>query len=156
MTTIATDGKTMAGDGIRVHRDTVVNKSAQKVRRLDDGSLLGTCGDVALGYMLIDWLNGKSDKPALNPETGFSALHLQVGGTVVMYDQHCTPMPVDQLPFAIGSGMDLAIGAMDYGATPEEAVAIAASRDPSTGGMITALTIGASFIPYTPPKLEVA
>lgn len=38
MTTIATDGKSMAGDGFGHMRGTIVEKDAVKVVRLADGS----------------------------------------------------------------------------------------------------------------------
>jgi ATP-dependent protease HslVU (ClpYQ) peptidase subunit len=45
-------------------------------------------------------------------------------------------------PFAIGSGMDFALGAMDAGKSPAEAVEIACRRDPHSGGEVTSLSIG--------------
>ena len=44
-------------------------------------------------------------------------------------------------PFAIGSGRDFALAAMDMGATAKEAVAAAARRDVYTGGTIRTVTI---------------
>lgn len=41
-------------------------------------------------------------------------------------------------PFAIGSGEDHALTAMDMGATAKEAVEFAAKRDSKTGGLIRA------------------
>lgn len=40
------------------------------------------------------------------------------------------------IPFAIGSGSPYAFGAMDAGASAAEAVKVASSRDPFTGGKI--------------------
>ena len=47
-------------------------------------------------------------------------------------------------PFAIGSGRDFALAAMDMGATAKEAVEMAARRDICTGGTIRTLIIGSS------------
>ncbi len=44
-------------------------------------------------------------------------------------------------PFAIGSGRDFALAAMDMGATAKEAVELAAKRDVYTGGTIRTLII---------------
>lgn len=44
--------------------------------------------------------------------------------------------------FAIGSGRDFALAAMDMGTTAKEAVEIAAKRDVYTGGTIRTLVIG--------------
>jgi ATP-dependent protease HslVU (ClpYQ) peptidase subunit len=43
------------------------------------------------------------------------------------------------VPAAIGSGSLLALGAMEAGVSPEQAVGIAAKRDIGTGGKITVL-----------------
>lgn len=138
MTTIATDGKSMAGDGQREVRGTISTRNAEKVRRLSDGSVIGTAGDSACGCALIEWLEGGGDAPKLEPESGFNALQLTSDGKVFIYDKHCMPMPVEP-PMAIGSGMDLAIGAMLAGKSAEDAVMIAVRRDPGTGGKITVL-----------------
>lgn len=45
------------------------------------------------------------------------------------------------IPFAIGSGSEYALGAMDSGCTAEEAVKIAAGRDTGTGGKIRTFKI---------------
>ncbi|WP_085637938.1 MULTISPECIES: proteasome subunit beta [unclassified Pseudomonas] len=44
-------------------------------------------------------------------------------------------------PFAIGSGRDFALAAMDMGATAKEAVEAAAKRDTYTGGTIRTLRV---------------
>lgn len=134
MTTIATDGKSMAGDGQRQHCGTIMTDQAVKVRRLSDGRIMGTAGDVAFGMAIFEWLEKGGDAPEL--EDGGSALVLSPDGEVVIIDKYCKPVPV-RTPAAIGSGMDLAIGAMEAGVPPAGAVEIAARRDPGTGGKIT-------------------
>lgn len=138
MTTIATDGKTMAGDGCRFYCDTCVMASAVKVRRLHDGALVGTAGDVGFGMAVVEWLENGGPPPALKDDG--SALLLETSGECFVLDHNCNRIPVEA-PVSIGSGMDLAIGAMMAGATPAEAVAIAAQKDPHTGGTITVLGI---------------
>lgn len=138
MTTIACDGKSMAGDGQREMRGTISTRRALKVRRLQDGSIVGTSGDVALGAKLTEWLDVGGEAPKLEPESGFNALRLMPDGRILLYDKHCHPSMIEA-PIAIGSGMDLAIGAMLAGKSVCEAVEIAATRDPGTGGEITVL-----------------
>jgi ATP-dependent protease HslVU (ClpYQ) peptidase subunit len=138
MTTIATDGKSMAGDGLRMHHDTVTNRSAKKVRRLKDGSLVGTAGDAAFGYCVIEWLENGGDPPKLECDGGFSCLILKPTGELLLSGQDCRPLPIEP-PFAVGSGMDIAIGAMRAGASPQKAVKIACDCDPGSGGEITTL-----------------
>lgn len=136
MTTIATDGLTMVGDGQREHRGTITNRQAQKVRRLDDGSLLGTAGCVAFGDQVVEWLSKGGDKPKLSGDEGFASLLLRPDGKLFLVGHECEPSEIEA-PYAIGSGMDLAIGAMMAGASPRRAVEIAAMCDPGTGGSIT-------------------
>lgn len=138
MTTIATDGRSMAGDGQREIHGTIVIRDAQKVRRLSDGRIVGTAGDVAFGMAIVEWLEDGGDPPKL--EDGGCVLVLTPAGEVFHIDKYCKLLPV-QVPVAIGSGMDMAIGAMEHGASPFEAVTIAARRDPGTGGEIAVLLL---------------
>lgn len=140
MTTIACDGETMAGDGQREHRGTITNRSAIKVRRLDDGSLYGTAGCVAFGDQMIEWIAKGGEKPKMEGEDGFASLHLKAEGELYFIGPEGVPSRIEA-PYAVGSGMDIAIGAMHAGASPQRAVEIAAMCDPCTGGTITELSI---------------
>lgn len=141
MTTIATDGRSMAGDGQREHRGTVIMRNAVKIRRLSDGRIVGTAGDVAFGMAMVDWLENGGDVPTFPSDSdGGIVLLLNPGGSASIFDKYGKEMPVE-LPCAIGSGMDLAIGAMEAGASPRDAVAIAARRDGGTGGHIAVLNL---------------
>jgi 20S proteasome alpha/beta subunit len=127
----------MAGDGQRELAGTIINSETPKIFTLEDGRVFGGCGDMAFARAVVDWLDGKGEKPNEKPD-GFAALVLAADGRVEIMDFHLNAMPA-VVPVAVGSGMDLAIGAMERGATSEEAVEIAARRDPSTGGKITVL-----------------
>jgi len=134
MTTIATDGRTMAGDGRGHCRGTVITDDDRKVTRLPDGRIVGCCGSHSDASVFIDWLENGGEHPKLDED--FGALVLMKTGAVEWYSGRPRPM-TPQLPTAIGSGMDMAIGAMIAGRFPGEAVAIAAQRDIYTGGRIT-------------------
>ena len=56
----------------------------------------------------------------------------------------CPVLP--NLPYAIGSGSDHALTAMDMGATAVEAVEAAIKRDSGTGGRVRALRVGERII----------
>jgi ATP-dependent protease HslVU (ClpYQ) peptidase subunit len=142
VTTIATDGKSMAGDGQRNHQSTITNRQAQKVRRLADGTLVGTAGDVAFGEMFVEWLEQGGERPKYEGDAGFTALVLKLSGELLLAGQDCKSTPIEA-PYAIGSGMDLAIGAMRMGAAPDHAVLIASEYDPHTGGAITSFDLTA-------------
>lgn len=149
MTTIATDGKTMAGDGQREFCQTIVDSEAVKVRKLSDGRLYGSCGETAFSELVAAWLEG-AEKPDWKPDDGFCALVVTPSGEVYSLSERCHPIKI-KAPAAIGSGMDFAIGAMEYGASPKDAVEIARKRDPGTGGTITVLIRDEDRRRYDPP-----
>lgn len=136
MTTIATDGETMAGDGLTVSNGTIFGRNAQKVHQLSDGRIVGIAGCANYVDPFLEWLSEGGDKPDIGDD--FEALVLNRDGTVVSYDHKCRPL-AEELPTASGSGREIALGAMVVGASPEEAVKAACDRDTSTGGKITVL-----------------
>ena len=135
MTTIATDGKSMAGDGQACVESMVTTFDRVKVHRLPDGALLGCAGDSGEIIAFRKWLVEGGKHPRLKE---LSALLLRTDGVLLYYCEFEEPS-VMSIPAAIGSGRAIAIGAMEAGASPERAVEIAAKRDTGTGGMITAL-----------------
>jgi ATP-dependent protease HslVU (ClpYQ) peptidase subunit len=138
MTTIATDGKSMAGDGLVTGDNMVFSTSVPKVRRLKSGGLVGVCGSAFNFDPFVEWLDKGGDPPTLTD--GFEALVLLPSGKVLSYNEQCRAIHED-LPTACGSGRQLAIGAMEAGAKPKRAVEIAAKRDLGTGGKIRSFTI---------------
>lgn len=135
MTTIATDGRSMAGDGLVTSNGTVFGSACQKVHRLPDGRLVGMTGPVYNQQIFLDWLASGGDAPKLLE--GFESIVLGPDGAL-SYDEHCHCYP-EELPTAAGSGRQIAIGAMEAGATPAQAVEIACRRNTETGGQITVL-----------------
>lgn len=135
MTTIATDGRSMAGDGQAGRGDLITRASAVKVHRLADGSLFGGAGDAGQLIDLRAWLEGGGARPKAK---SLAAFHLKTNGELWYYGDNESPV-LSEAPNAVGTGEALAIGAMEAGATPEQAVAIAARRDINSGGAITVL-----------------
>jgi len=137
MTTIATDGRSMAGDGLATSQTVAItDRKMVKVWRLEDGRIVGCAGDRSDALAFRDWLNG-SERPKI--VKSFEALVLNMDGTAQYF---CDPRLIGdivELPTAIGSGMSFALAAMDAGASPDQAVRIAAERDPFTGGDITVI-----------------
>lgn len=143
MTTIATDGKSMAGDGrCQDHFNTLVDDAKCKVFRLPGGRIVGGSGN---SFDVDSWrlwlINGKmGDCPIQSDQ--FAALILNTDGTVLWVD-HKGREALTPTPCAIGSGQDYAYGVMDAGLSPERAVQIASGRDKNTGGKITVLSLDA-------------
>jgi ATP-dependent protease HslVU (ClpYQ) peptidase subunit len=144
MTTIATDGRSMAADGRVCAGATIFGSNAKKIIRLADGRICGCAGNSRYQAPFVAWLANGGDLPEMDDE--FEALVLMPDGTVVSYDHKGRSLP-EELPTASGSGREFALAAMDLGASPEEAVKAACARDTMSGGEITVLEL--------PPLLKV-
>lgn len=127
----------MVGDGALTRFERLVASASVKVHRLKDGRVLGVAGKTRDALALRSWLDGDGPRPK---KAELSALLLGPGGTVELIVDLDDPIRVEA-PAAVGSGSELAIGAMLAGSTPREAVLIAASRDPFTGGQLTEIAL---------------
>lgn len=136
MTTIATDGKTLAVDS-QIESGFVHQGNYKKLFALKDGSIIGFCGQSRCWLPVVDWLNG-GEKPEFK-NVDFGAVILTSEGKIFYLDEEmlkdeCRP------PFAMGSGAYYAMGAMLAGKHPGDAVKIAAKLDSATGGKITVMS----------------
>lgn len=122
----------MVGDGALTWFERLVSSKSRKVHRLDDGRLLGIAGKMKDCLGLIAWLNGSAPRPK---KLAVSALLVSCDGRVELIVDDADPVEIE-VPAAVGSGSELAIGAMLAGASPMEAVQIACSRDPFSGGQL--------------------
>lgn len=129
MTTIAFDGKTLAGDRL----SSIFRGDVQKVFRLKDGSLFGASGAVQDACAVLRWLDDGGEKPKV--DENFHAIHVSEGRLVV-YENALVPMRYSRSQFAVGSGRDFAMAAMHLGRTAREAIAVAMVFDLNTGGTI--------------------
>ncbi len=138
MTTIATDGKSMAGDGQSNYATIITRQDCQKLFRLNDGRILGCTGPTSEYERFRDWLNdGASGEIAPKMAESFEALVLSAEEVrLYQFDGTFTRFKGST---ALGSGMAFAIAALDLDCSPEEAVRLAATRDINTGGEITVL-----------------
>lgn len=136
MTTIATDGKSMAGDGFVTGNDLIHSTTEIKVRKLSDGRIVGIAGSAYAHVLFVPWLENGGDPPELTDD--FEALVLHPGGRCQSFNHKC--LAIEQpTPAVTGSGGALALGAMLAGASPERAVAIACERNMGTGGTVTVI-----------------
>lgn len=144
MTTIATDGKTVAADG-RITADFIDSDEAIKIVEIR-GEIVGTRGDCDLGEAYLDWVSAGSDpdhKPDVPEEWDadfFEALHVSRLGVFYVGGRNFAKIKMEA-PMAIGSGGVLARTAMRLGKTPKEAVEFAITLDPHSGGKITELRV---------------
>lgn len=152
MTTIAWDLKqgTIAGDGLVCSGLDIVHRSAKKII-VQNGVIYALAGIGAFHIPLIWWHEKGADPKSMPEAKGdiswtfviVSKYHdgNQCRVAVVGCNHEC-PYPWDYPDMhAIGTGADLAIGAMRAGRTPQEAIEIAALHDTKTGGDIQVVDI---------------
>ncbi len=144
MTTIAWDGTTLAADR-RISSGTVTY-STTKIRRTDDGRLIGATGDFGVCGQLLDWLEHDGPRPhCQDSERWVIALEIMPDGTAWMHNRDSRWLVED--PFvAVGSGRDYAMATMALGHDSQRAVEIASRFDPGTGNGVDALRLTASSV----------
>lgn len=125
----------MAGDGRSVDPGGVIcSDNVVKVRRLKDGSILGVAGTPFQIEPLVEWMDGRRTKfPEL--EDDWDALRLMPDGSVRSYGVG-GQFTLELVPAAVGSGGDIALGAMLAGCDPASAVDWACERHSGCGGTI--------------------
>lgn len=133
MTTIAFDGRTLAGDT----QCSMFRGNGTKAFRLKDGSLFGSCGQIQDGVAVREWLENGGEKPKV--EDGFHAIVVK-DGKLFSLENKLVHMEQRRAFFAIGSGRDYAMAAMFLGNTAADAVRVAHEFDVDTGDEVTELT----------------
>lgn len=140
MTCIATDGKTLAGDGRVTAQGLIQTEEGQKVFYAKDGSVVGCSGACTTMELARKWFEGGCPFDVLPKveDKDFAALILRPDGRIEWMDVSFAFVPC-MAPAAIGSGDEIAIGLMLAGKTPKEAVEITATRMCTVGGKIVEL-----------------
>ena len=134
MTTVATNGKSVVCDGIissvgRLRLSTSTIKIAQVGE-----NIIGFAGIIDQFPLFVDFIR-YGEAPEGMDLDGCSAFVLYPENRIMAYDDGPYPTSVE-LPYAIGSGRELALGAMAAGATPLRAVLIACEYDNFSGGEV--------------------
>jgi hypothetical protein len=145
MTTIAVDSKGfVAADGLITWGDDIVCRTADKLR-VRHGRIYGLTGTGPLFEPLIKWhaeQEADPDKlPKVSGDNGWMLIIIERPGLVSKYSHTCPYVEAFEPPIAFGAGLDLAKGAMLFGASAEEAVELVAANTGHTGGRITVLNI---------------
>lgn len=136
MTTIATDGESMAADRL-VTGDGMVHCDTRKIALAANGDIIGLAGSAFDLDAFVAWYN--SDRTGeLRVWEKSEALVLQTDGRVFCYNDEGRCFE-HKVPAAIGSGAALAYGAMAADCTPAQAVLIASERDIYSGGGVDVL-----------------
>lgn len=140
MTTIAWDGKTLATDSCESKGNTVTSLKSKKLF-LDVGPYkavahTGSSQDIK---PLLDWIRG-GDKAQLKLDI-FTILAIDENGCCHrLHNSEIGEFTLEKEPVTEGTGDNIALGAMDAGATAIEAIKIACKRDIYTGGKVQSYT----------------
>lgn len=152
MTTIVYDRRTrtIAADTQNTAKDGTIFRT-HKIERLKNGWFLGSGHCLTIGQCRR-WAEknfAESARPDFGvflsdiDEYGFSCLWVSEDGSrVVLVDDEMEPIELQDNYMGVGSGASYAIGAMDAGATAEQAVAIACKRDGNSSEPVTLVRIG--------------
>lgn len=141
MTIIVYRNGVMASD-TSIFGDRTMCGNVRKINMREDGALIGGAGIMSFAAEFMRWFmngeNGERPKLGLSDKESASILIVRPSGMIEEHDiygwyTHDTPY------YAIGSGMDFAYGAMDYGASAVEAVKVAIKRNAYCGGEVYAL-----------------
>jgi len=141
MTTIAWDGKTLACDSQATCNDVVMSSTTKKIFK-NVGPYAAVAGAGSQGQV-VEWISWiKSGKNGDAPETKVTMLCIKPNGRgVVIFTGQSQEEITLTKNSAEGSGMDIAIGAMDAGKSAIEAVKIAIKRDIHSGGKVQSYTV---------------
>lgn len=140
MTTIAYRAGILAADGRVTYSDGVLTDNFCKITKLSDGALFALSGENSYAVDIIRHLEQEGvDLPVGD---SFTALLVEVGGTIKLYEGNGDFFEIPTDYISIGSGSAYAYGAMDTGATAEEAVRAAIKRDPISGGRVQVERLG--------------
>lgn len=144
MTTIIVTQDFIAGDGLaRNGHDRTLSRSVSKVRT-QAGRVYALSGSAAIFDPLIDWHSTGADVekvPKCSDQISWSLVALNPDGTLDLYTKDAPYADRNELPFALGSGGDYALGAIAAGADVRRAIEIAALYDTNTGGDIQVVNI---------------
>lgn len=144
MTTIACDGRTLVAD-TRATEGTI-SSHVSKLHRFKHG-YVAIAGDVLHGLKFVEWLkqrrgNSMRGFPAHDmTEDGFDALVLRDDGTMETWDHRGGPVPITDPFWALGSGKEVALGALHAGATVRQAVIIACKVDSASSLPLEAVEV---------------
>ena len=131
---IAVDGRLTAPCGV-ITNDKYIKVIAE------NGNHWFLAGSISDHQLLIDIHNGEK---SVNYELDAYALRVDKDGNVDLcanIDNGAPTIEPITYNYAIGTGYQFALAAMDFGRSAKEAVQYAAKRDSNTGGAIWAATI---------------
>lgn len=138
MTTIAYDGITLAVDS-QLTSNTLVFGNVNKIMKLRDGCYFVGAGEWEGCCAIALWLNG-GEKPTIKEEESVLGVLIEKGKVPFEITGALSFYPMC-IPWAGGSGQQIAMTAMKCGKTAKEAVQLACKLDIYTGGRVRTVTL---------------
>lgn len=136
MTTIAYRNGVLAGDR-QTNNGGIVTGTTRKVWK-EQGLLFGVAGSISALQNVMKWSKGKRKSlPFMSTLLSYSCIVVSKRGSIFVFsseDKEGCILTTDI--FALGSGGDLALGAMMHGASPKRSIELAGTRCVYTGGGI--------------------
>lgn len=156
MTVITYKDGVMACDGIRTdHNSCIVDFAAEKIQRIN-GWLIGTAGDSTAGDQFKLWFGdtcklGRLEKPpesillnGAEHKSSLTVLMVNCKSKEVYYMSEASfPVKLHKPFHAIGSGSEVAIGAMAMSADAVQAIKVVSKHISGIGGKIRSLKVDA-------------
>jgi ATP-dependent protease HslVU (ClpYQ) peptidase subunit len=142
MTTIATDGKSVASDSLRVCGSERVDECTRKIRKVD-GVVYAFTGDFAAFAAAIDWHKSGAvhgDAPKAGKDGSWRLLIMGPDEVTSYVSDLPYPEPYPY-PQAFGSGAGYAMAALKLGKSSREAIELAKELDVFTGGPVFEIAI---------------
>lgn len=152
MTVIAWDGVNLAADKQASEGNT--RHVTTKIKRIQKGEfkgyLVGGAGSTSQSNQMIVWFESGADPnffPRYQDDETVAAQLLAISPDKIIYRFDFNPIPcvLEDGVYAIGSGRDVALGAIAMGATAQQAVEIASSICEGCG-------MGVDVLPLKPRK----
>lgn len=146
MTTVAYKDGVLASDSQLEDSETGICGSIKKISKVDN-CLIGGCGNAELLSWFLNNFSGKIfNKVTHNPYTTiasrnsdeFQGIVISPRGKVFLLEGTLVPFEIKPMGgfIAIGAGASFAMGAMEAGASAEEAIRVASKFNSATGGRV--------------------
>jgi len=138
LTTIAFDGRSVAADRQMTIGGTAIKSPFPKIKRVMIEGVKSICGfssgNVCHVMPVLEWLQQgcPDERPDISDAKDFSLILVNRAG-VFYSTESLNLVPIGNIPWAIGSGADFALGAMAAGASAKRAVMLTMQLDTSTG-----------------------
>lgn len=141
MTTIAWDGKTLAVDSLETKGDTITSTNDKKLfLNVGPFKAVAFTGSTQDTKSVIDWIES-GEKAQLKFDEHFTILAIDDKGRCQrLHKSDIGEFTLEKGLITEGCGSDIALGAMEAGATAVEAIKIACKRNIYTGGKVQSYT----------------